>query len=466
MLSRSGPTSSRCGPIHRRAKAGLKPGDVINAIAVHPAGQAEAPANAAVRLARQLFDWNKAERPKTIEFKRQSPSWFDRLHVPSEPAHCERSSWSSTTRPSPIKITPEPDPSWYNPTRGLQFYPQIRKLPAAGPPAAAMRSGYDETIQNILMVYATFRSLAERRVSPKNLGGPIMIAQVAYSAAGSGFTDLIYFLGILSINLAVLNFLPIPPLDGGQMLFLIAEKVRGRPLPDSAVIAGTYFGLILVLCLMVFVTYQDVFRCLFLRPALTSRGSRGRSMGAASGSTGAATTAKPACARMEPRCPRLSAASRRAISPVKLIATRRLTAADLIAALAQTRWAMTTRWARRWSRRKPPMPGSPAARCPSPPGSRCFPGTPHRPRLALAAGLLQIHDFWDASHDAAQRADDQGEREFSAYWHGIAHRREPDAGNAAYWFRRVGRHRDLQAARRGGSARCSTSMATPSSPAA
>ena len=123
-----------------------------------------------------------------------------------------------------------------------------------------MRSGYDETIQNIFMVYATFRSLAERRVSPKNLGGPIMIAQVAYAAAGSGFTDLVFFLGILSINLAVLNFLPIPPLDGGQMVFLIAEKVRGRPLPDSAVIAGTYFGLILVLCLMVFVTYQDVFR--------------------------------------------------------------------------------------------------------------------------------------------------------------------------------------------------------------
>ena len=88
------------------------------------------------------------------------------------------------------------------------------------------------------MVYSTFRSLREGQVSPKQLGGPIMIAQVAYSMADSGFTELIYFLGILSINLAVLNFLPIPPLDGGQMLFLIAEKVRGRPLPESALIAG------------------------------------------------------------------------------------------------------------------------------------------------------------------------------------------------------------------------------------
>jgi len=61
-------------------------------------------------------------------------------------------------------------------------------------------------------------------------------------------------------------------------------------------------------------------------------------------------------------------------------------------------------------------------------------------RLALAAGLLQIYDFWDASHHAAQAADDLGERAFSSYWHAIAHRREPDPGNAAYWFRRVGQH--------------------------
>jgi hypothetical protein len=69
-----------------------------------------------------------------------------------------------------------------------------------------------------------------------------------------------------------------------------------------------------------------------------------------------------------------------------------------------------------------------------------FPGVANRSRLALAAGLLQVYDFWDASHEAAQQADDLGERDFSAYWHGIAHRREPDASNAAYWFRRVSRH--------------------------
>ena len=69
---------------------------------------------------------------------------------------------------------------------------------------------------------------------------------------------------MLSINLAVLNFLPIPPLDGGQMVFLVAEKIRGRPLPESALIAGTYFGLFLVLGLMIFVTFQDIFRWIWI----------------------------------------------------------------------------------------------------------------------------------------------------------------------------------------------------------
>ena len=58
----------------------------------------------------------------------------------------------------------------------------------------------------------------------------------------------------------MLNFLPIPPLDGGQMVFLIAEKVRGRPLPESALTAGTWMGVLMVLMLMAFVIFQDVSR--------------------------------------------------------------------------------------------------------------------------------------------------------------------------------------------------------------
>jgi hypothetical protein len=69
-----------------------------------------------------------------------------------------------------------------------------------------------------------------------------------------------------------------------------------------------------------------------------------------------------------------------------------------------------------------------------------FPSSGRAARCCLVAGLLQIHDLWDASHEAAQRAEDLGDTTLSAWWHGIAHRREPDPGNASYWFRRVGRH--------------------------
>ena len=74
----------------------------------------------------------------------------------------------------------------------------------------------------------------------------------------------------------MINFLPIPPLDGGQMVFLAAEKVRGRPLPESALVAGTYLGLFLVLGLMIFVTFQDIFRLFWIHSVGFPGGTIGR----------------------------------------------------------------------------------------------------------------------------------------------------------------------------------------------
>jgi regulator of sigma E protease len=237
------------------SNARLKSGDLINSMSIPPDETQPRPRGFFAWL-RGLFGANKGDR--TIEFSEEAPNWLLAI-LDLQDRSVRQVELVVNGASKPIQITPRPDEKWYNPTRGLHFFPRDRVLPAQGL-AASLRSGYELTIQNILMVYATFRSLAQGRVSPKHLGGPILIAQVAYSAAGSSFTDLVYILGILSVNLAVLNFLPIPPLDGGQMVFLIAEKVRGRPLPDSALIAGTYLGLVFVLCLMVFVTYQDVFR--------------------------------------------------------------------------------------------------------------------------------------------------------------------------------------------------------------
>jgi hypothetical protein len=123
----------------------------------------------------------------------------------------------------------------------------------------------------------------------------------------------------------------------------------------------------------------------------------------------------------------------------RLIGPQALSLADLVAAIAWIALGDETDQGPSLTQSRPAHPRLLGALS-EPAWVAAMPSVPHRARLCLSAGLLQIHDFWDASHDAAQRADDLGEREFSAYWHAIAHRREPDSGNAAYWFRRVGTH--------------------------
>src|SRR5262245_2124724 len=125
--------------------------------------------------------------------------------------------------------------------------------------------------------------------------------------------------------------------------------------------------------------------------------------------------------------------------PAAAIAPGAVTPADVVAALAQDALGADDSIGPPLVQARPPRPQLERV-LKEPAWAEVFPRAERRSRLALAAGLLQVCDFWEASHEAAQQADDLGERDFSAYWHGIAHRREPDPGNAAYWFRRVGRH--------------------------
>jgi len=98
-----------------------------------------------------------------------------------------------------------------------------------------------------------------RDLSYKELHGPLGIATVAYSVAQQGLPELLLFLGFLSVNLAVLNFLPIPVLDGGHMIFLIWEGITRKRPSERVLIAATYFGMAFVLCLMMLVLYLDIF---------------------------------------------------------------------------------------------------------------------------------------------------------------------------------------------------------------
>jgi regulator of sigma E protease len=110
-------------------------------------------------------------------------------------------------------------------------------------------------------VMMTLGSLFKGSVSPKNLGGIITIFdQSKKHAEFFGLMRWLLFLAMVSINLAVLNILPIPVLDGGWLMFLLIEKITGRPPSQRVIGVAQWAGLILVLGLMVFVTWNDIAR--------------------------------------------------------------------------------------------------------------------------------------------------------------------------------------------------------------
>jgi regulator of sigma E protease len=97
----------------------------------------------------------------------------------------------------------------------------------------------------------------EGQVPVTGVGGPITIAGAAFFAADEGLGKLLIFLTMLSANLAVLNFLPIPLLDGGHMVFLAYEGIRGRPANERFVIAMHTIGFVFIISLMLFVFGLD-----------------------------------------------------------------------------------------------------------------------------------------------------------------------------------------------------------------
>lgn len=162
-----------------------------------------------------------------------------------------------------IEITPATDPDWYLPMRGFGMQPQtrIRKAENIG---EAVTLGFRRTRDSLVEMWLTISGLVSRRISPDALGGPILIARTAYMFSSQGIPDLILFLGILSVSLAVLNFLPIPVLDGGHFVFLCWEGIRGKPPSERVVVTATYVGLAFVLSLMCWFMYKDI-RSLFER---------------------------------------------------------------------------------------------------------------------------------------------------------------------------------------------------------
>jgi len=122
----------------------------------------------------------------------------------------------------------------------------------------AVSLGWSQTVRNMREVLLTIRGLVTARLSHKLVGGPIAIAQVTYGWYEQGWAKYLWVLAMISINLAILNLLPIPILDGGQIVILVAEKIRGKPLPDRVIGSMQAVGLILILGLFVLAFTNDI----------------------------------------------------------------------------------------------------------------------------------------------------------------------------------------------------------------
>lgn len=153
-------------------------------------------------------------------------------------------------------LEPKAVPGFFVPERGLEFEP-IKRIRKARTWNEQLSLGYEETVSSLGMVFRFLRKLGTQ-IPLTALGGPVTIAKAAGFSAFEGVGKLLVFLTILSANLAVINFLPIPMLDGGHMVFLAYEGFRGRPASERFVVALHTVGFVFILSLMAFVILLDV----------------------------------------------------------------------------------------------------------------------------------------------------------------------------------------------------------------
>ncbi|HEY3968449.1 MAG TPA: RIP metalloprotease RseP [Planctomycetaceae bacterium] len=225
------------------ARAGIKKGDNLQSVKFVPTEAKK--------------DGTKEFEIKFDKEKRNWPSAFWRMQDLAQWKIIVTVKSPTAEKPEELEVMPEPDPDWYLPIRGMAMQSKFDTRKAANIGEAATL-GFRRTRDSLIEMWFTIRGLFSHRISVKALGGPIRIAETAFFFSKQGVPDLILFLGILSVSLAVLNFLPIPVLDGGHFVFLCWEGIRGKPPSERVVVTATYVGLAFILSLMAFVMYIDI----------------------------------------------------------------------------------------------------------------------------------------------------------------------------------------------------------------
>ena len=126
-----------------------------------------------------------------------------------------------------------------------------------------MAWGWDRMVRETTNVFRTIGALVTGQLSfSKNIAGPVTLIDASRQFAEDSALRLIWFLAYVSVMLAVLNILPIPVLDGGHLMFIIIEKIRGKPLKDETIYNMQKIGFFLLLVLMFFAFKNDITRLL------------------------------------------------------------------------------------------------------------------------------------------------------------------------------------------------------------
>lgn len=139
---------------------------------------------------------------------------------------------------------------------GISSHVSIEK----GKPGLAIVKAFQQTYEYSKLTLVALYKMLVGEVSPRNLGGPILIAQMAGQQAQEGLGSFLAFLAVLSINLGVLNLLPVPVLDGGHLLFFLVESIIRRPVALKYREMAQQVGIFLLLLLMVYAFYNDIAR--------------------------------------------------------------------------------------------------------------------------------------------------------------------------------------------------------------
>lgn len=169
----------------------------------------------------------------------------------------------------PIELTIEFDERWAAQLAALQwrsplpqqvFRPLQVVRSSGGNPFRAVAMGLHETWNFVVLTYVTIDRLFRGTVGVEQLHGPVGIVHLGTRIADRGIAYMLFFLALISVNLAVLNFLPLPIVDGGLMLYLIYEKIKGRPPSVGFQNGAALVGLLLIGTLFIVTFYNDLLR--------------------------------------------------------------------------------------------------------------------------------------------------------------------------------------------------------------